>query len=227
MTKQIKATLVGIATFAFLLALSCGPKQPASPPKAAETPKKEMVQSDTAKPAPESMPTAKTEETKPLTGKELMVIKVKDYGTIKIQLFPKDAPKNVANVVKLARSGFYNSLKFHRVIPGFMIQGGDPKGDGSGGPGYTVEAEISPTLKHLKGTMAMARLPDQVNPDKASSGSQFYICLAPQSHLDNNYTIIGKVVEGLSVVDAIGKVQTGPRDMPVKDVIMEKVTIEE
>jgi peptidyl-prolyl cis-trans isomerase B (cyclophilin B) len=227
MTKQIKATLVGIATFAFMLTLSCGPKQTASTPKAAETPKQEMAQSDTAKPAAESTPTAKTEETKPLTGKELMVIKVKDYGTIKIQLFPKDAPKNVANVVKLAKSGFYDGLKFHRVIAGFMIQGGDPNGDGTGGPGYTIPAEISPTLKHLKGTMAMARLPDQVNPDKASSGSQFYICLAPQPHLDNNYTIIGKVVEGIDVVDAIGKVKTGPRDMPVKDVIMEKVTIEE
>jgi cyclophilin family peptidyl-prolyl cis-trans isomerase len=227
MTKQIKATLVGIATFAFMLALSCGSKQTASTPKAAETPKQEMAQSDTAKPALESMPTTKTEENKPLTGKELMVIKVKDYGTIKIQLFPKDAPKNVANVVKLAKSGFYDGLKFHRVIAGFMIQGGDPNGDGTGGPGYTIPAEISPTLKHLKGTMAMARLPDQVNPDKASSGSQFYICLAPQPHLDNNYTIIGKVVEGIDVVDAIGKVKTGPRDMPVKDVIMEKVTIEE
>ena len=226
MTKQITTALVCIATFAFVLALSCGPKQPASTPKAAETPKQEMAQSDTAKPAAESMPTAKTEETKPLTGKELMVIKVKDFGTIKVELFAKDAPKNVANVVKLAKKGFYDGLKFHRVIPGFMIQGGDPNGDGTGGPGYTTPAEIS-TLKHLKGTMAMARLPDQVNPDKASSGSQFYICLAPQPHLDNNYTIIGKVVEGINVVDAIGKTQTGPRDMPVKDVIMEKVTIEE
>ena len=209
-----------------MFTLSCAPKQPAPTPKAAETPKEEVAKADTAKPTIESMPAPKTEATKPLTGKELMVIKVKDFGTIKIEFFAKDAPKNVANVVKLARNGFYNGLKFHRVIAGFMIQGGDPNGDGTGSPGYTIDAEISPTLKHLKGTVAMARLPDQVNPDKASSGSQFYICLGSQLHLDNNYTIIGKVVEGLSVVDAIGKVQTGPRDMPVKDVIMEKVTIE-
>jgi cyclophilin family peptidyl-prolyl cis-trans isomerase len=148
-------------------------------------------------------------------------------GTIKIELYANDAPKNVANIVKLAKNGFYDGLKFHRVIPNFVIQGGDPKGDGTGDPGYTVEAEISPKLKHLKGTVAMARLPDQINPSRASSGSQFYICLAPVSHLDGQYTIIGQVVSGMDVVDAIGAVKTGPRDMPVKDVIMEKATIEE
>lgn len=217
---MIKKLITGIAVF--ILVLSCGQKQPA--PKMAMTPKEEAMKTDTAKATPESI---STEETKPLTGKERMVIKVKDFGTIKIELFAKEAPKNVANIVKLAKSGFYDGLKFHRVIPNFVIQGGDPKGDGTGGPNYTVEAEINPNLKHLKGTVAMARLPDQVNPTKASSGSQFYICLAPVPHLDGQYTIIGKVVEGLDVVDAIGKVKTGPRDMPLKDVIMEKVTIEE
>jgi len=219
---MIKKLITGIVAFAFIL--SCGPKQPT--PKAQET-KKELSKVDTAKATPESMSTAKTEQVMPLTGKELMVIKVKDFGTIKIQLFAQEAPKNVANIVKLVKSGFYDGLKFHRVVPNFVIQGGDPKGDGTGGPGYTVDAEISPNLKHLKGTVAMARLPDQVNPTKASSGSQFYICLAPVPHLDGQYTIIGKVVEGMDVVEAIGKVPTGPRAMPVKDVIMEKVTIEE
>ncbi len=215
LNKNITTTLIGIFTFTFVLVLGCGPKQPAPKPKA-ET-EKEITQ-----------PTPKQPEAvKPLSGKECMVIKVKDFGTIKIQLFAKEAPKNVANIVKLARSGFYDGLKFHRVIPNFVIQGGDPKGDGTGGPGYTIEAEINPSLKHLKGTVAMARLPDQVNPSKASSGSQFYICLASVPHLDGQYTIIGKVIEGLDVVDAIGKVQTGPRDMPVKDVIMEKVTIKD
>ena len=225
--KQIMVGLVCIVTFAFVFAISCGPKQPASTPKAAETPKQEMTQIEPEKEVVESMPAKKAEEAKPLTGKEHMVIKVKDLGTIKIQLFAKETPKSVANIVKLVKSGFYDGLKFHRVIPNFVIQGGDPKGDGSGGPGYTIEAEIKPGLKHLKGSVAMARLPDQINPSRASSGSQFYICLAPVPHLDGQYTVIGKVVEGLDVVDAIGKVQTGPRDMPVKDVIMEKVTIEE
>ena len=225
MHKKIKAGLIFGLWFIFLLVLSCGPKQPA--PKAAETPKEEIAQTEPEKAVAESMPALKAEETKPLSGKERMVIKVKDYGTIKIELFAKDAPKNVANIVKLVKSGFYDGLKFHRVIPNFVAQGGDPKGDGTGGPGYTIEAEIKPGLKHLKGSVAMARLPDQINPSRASSGSQFYICLAPVPHLDGQYTIIGKVVDGLGVVDAIGKVQTGSGDMPVKDVIMEKVTIEE
>lgn len=197
----MKTALVCFIAITFIL--SCGTKPKATPETTA--PKQALT----------------------LTGKERMVIKVKDFGTIKIELFAQEAPKNVANIVKLAKSGFYDGTKFHRVVSNFVIQGGDPKGDGTGGPGYTVEAEISPNLKHLKGTVAMARLPDQVNPTKASSGSQFYICLAPAPHLDGQYTIIGRVIEGMDVVDAIGKEKTGPRDMPLKDVIMEKVTIEE
>lgn len=136
------------------------------------------------------------------------------HGKITIELHEKQAPKTVANFKKLAREGFYNGLSFHRVVPGFVVQGGDPAGNGTGGPGYTVEAEIDPNLKHLTGTVATARKGDRVNPQKRSSGSQFYICLAPTPHLDGGYTIFGQVVEGM---DAVKKVRKGDK--------MEKVEI--
>ena len=113
------------------------------------------------------------------------------------------APKTVANFEKLANKGFYNGLTFHRVEPGFVVQGGDPQGDGSGGPGYEIDAEIKPGEKHLRGSVATARTGDEVNPDRKSSGSQFYICLEPQPGLDGQYTIFGGVVKGMKVVDQI------------------------
>ena len=129
-----------------------------------------------------------------------------DRGTIVIEFYPAVAPKTVENFETLTKKGFYNGLTFHRVVPGFVVQGGDPKGDGSGGPGYDLPAEISPVEKHLRGSVATARLGDAVNPDRKSSGSQFYICLAAQPSLDGQYTIFGGVVEGMDVVD---KIQVG------------------
>ncbi|HXH72533.1 MAG TPA: peptidylprolyl isomerase [Mariprofundaceae bacterium] len=129
-------------------------------------------------------------------------------GDILIELYPDSAPNTVANFKALAASGFYNGLTFHRVIPGFVAQGGDPDGNGTGGPGYKVKAEFN-NRKHERGTVAMARSAD---PD--SAGSQFYICFAPQPHLDGQYTVFGKVVQGMDVVDKI-KVGT----------VMEKVTV--
>jgi len=126
-----------------------------------------------------------------------------DRGDIVIELYPNVAPKTVENFETLSKKGFYNGLTFHRVEPGFVVQGGDPQGNGMGGPGYDLPAEISPTEKHLRGTVAMARKGDQVNPDRKSSGSQFYICLAPAPFLDQQYTIFGGVVEGMNVVDQI------------------------
>jgi len=152
-----------------------------------------------------------------------LTIKVKDYGTMKVQFYTKDAPKNVTNVANLAIKGFYNGLTFHRIVPGFVVQGGDPKGDGTGGPGYTVEAEIKQL--HEKGSLAMARTPDQVNPQRRSSGSQFYLCLRPLPQLDNQYTVIGKLVEGMDVLDKLGQVLTGPNDRPLTPVVMESVTV--
>lgn len=135
-------------------------------------------------------------------------------GNIVVALYPKDAPQTVNNFVFLSRDGFYNNLTFHRVEPGFVIQGGDPQGTGTGGPGYTIPAEIK--VKHTQGAIAMARLSDQVNPKRDSSGSQFYITLAATPFLDGGYTAFGQVTQGMDVVQKIA----------VGDVI-QTITIEE
>ena len=116
-------------------------------------------------------------------------------GDINIDLFEKDAPKTVENFVKLAESGYYNGLSFHRVIPNFMIQGGCPKGDGTGGPGYSIQCEIN-SNKHLAGSLSMAHR------GKNTGGSQFFICHAPQSHLDGVHTVFGRT-QDMTVVNAI------------------------
>ncbi len=119
-------------------------------------------------------------------------------GKIVCDLYPNKAPLTVTNFVQLAQAGFYNGLLFHRVVPQFVVQGGDPDGTGSGGPGYTIPAEIG--LPHLKGALATARLSDQVNPQKRSSGSQFYITLEKIPYLDGQYTVFGQTVSGMDVV---------------------------
>jgi peptidyl-prolyl cis-trans isomerase B (cyclophilin B) len=121
-------------------------------------------------------------------------IKMQGGGEIVIDLFDQDAPNTVANFEKLASSGFYNGLNFHRVIPGFVAQGGCPNGSGMGGPGYTINCEINPN-KHERGTLAMAHA------GRNTGGSQFYICYAPQPHLDGGHTVFGKVVKGMEFVD--------------------------
>ncbi len=133
-------------------------------------------------------------------------------GDIVVQLDATAAPLTVNNFVFLANQGFYDSLTFHRVEPDFVIQGGDPAGTGAGGPGYTVPAEIQ--LPHIEGAIAMARRPDEVNVDLASSGSHFYITLSPTPFLDGAYTAFGQVIEGMNVVQSIA----------IGDVI-EKITI--
>jgi len=119
------------------------------------------------------------------------------YGVMTLELYADTAPNTVANFKALAGKGFYDGLKFHRVIAGFMAQGGDPDGTGMGGPGYKVKAEFN-ERKHVRGTLAMAR---SQNPD--SAGSQFYICFAPQPHLDGQYTIFGQLTDGFDVLDQI------------------------
>ena len=125
------------------------------------------------------------------------VITLDNGQTIRLEFFPEDAPKTVENFVTLAKKGFYDGLTFHRVVPDFVVQGGCPKGNGTGGPGYQVKAEFN-KQKHLRGTVAMAR---SQHPD--SAGSQFYITYGPTPHLDGNYTVFGKVVEGMEHVDRI------------------------
>jgi cyclophilin family peptidyl-prolyl cis-trans isomerase len=122
-------------------------------------------------------------------------------GEIACALYAADAPQTVNNFVYLAKSGFYDGLTFHRVVPGFVVQGGDPLGSGRGGPGYTVLAEIG--KPHPKGALATARLGDQANPRRASSGSQFYITLEATPHLDGGYTVFGQVTDGMPVVESI------------------------
>jgi peptidyl-prolyl cis-trans isomerase B (cyclophilin B) len=123
-----------------------------------------------------------------------------DHGTMSIELFDDDAPKTVANFIKLAESGFYNGLKFHRVIPNFVVQGGCPKGDGSGGPGYKIDCELTGKKQvHERGVLSMAHA------GRNTGGSQFFICHSRQNtaHLDRNHTVFGKVYENVEIVDEI------------------------
>jgi peptidyl-prolyl cis-trans isomerase B (cyclophilin B) len=129
--------------------------------------------------------------------KQIGVITLEQGGEIRLEFYPEDAPKTVENFVTLAKKGFYNGLNFHRVVPDFVVQGGCPKGNGTGGPGYQIKAEFN-KQKHVRGTLAMARSQD---PD--SAGSQFYICYGPTPHLDGNYTVFGRVVSGMEHVDRI------------------------
>ena len=129
--------------------------------------------------------------------KQTGVITLEKGGEIRLEFFPQDAPKTVENFVTLAKKGFYNGLNFHRVVPDFVVQGGCPKGNGTGGPGYTIPAEFN-KQKHVRGTLAMAR---SQHPD--SAGSQFYICYGTTSHLDGQYTVFGRVTSGMELVDRI------------------------
>jgi peptidyl-prolyl cis-trans isomerase A (cyclophilin A) len=142
-------------------------------------------------------------------------------GVFTVELFEDKAPITAGNFITLINKKFYDGLIFHRVIDGFMIQGGDPKGTGSGGPGYSIPDEFHPDLKHTgAGLLSMA------NAGPNTGGSQFFITLAPTPWLDNRHAIFGKVIEGLDVVQAIGKVKTGPMDRPVEEVVVKKITIE-
>ncbi len=165
----------------------------------------------------------------PVTGDSLVVIET-TMGTIQIELFTGDAPLHSENFKKLAREGFYNGTTFHRVIPGFVAQGGDPNSrsedrsvHGRGGPGYTIPAEIG--IDHKRSYVAAARLGDQVNPERESSGSQFYICLDDLPNLDGAYTVFGRVVEGMDVVDRIAQVETDANDNPVERIEMQNVKL--
>ncbi|MFH1054066.1 MAG: peptidylprolyl isomerase [Candidatus Woesearchaeota archaeon] len=142
-------------------------------------------------------------------------------GDFSIELFKDKSPITTKNFIDLTNRGFYDGLKFHRVIEGFMIQGGDPKGDGTGGPGYTIKDEFHPSLKHdSPGILSMA------NAGPNTGGSQFFITLAPTPWLNGKHAIFGKVTEGMDVVEAIGDVETGANDKPLEDVVIQKVTIQ-
>jgi cyclophilin family peptidyl-prolyl cis-trans isomerase len=145
-----------------------------------------------------------------------------NHGSIVAEMFMDLAPTTAKNFIDLAKKGYYDGLIFHRVIEGFMIQGGCPEGTGRGGPGYQIRDEFGPGLAHdSAGIFSMA------NAGPNTGGSQFFITLAPTSWLDGKHAIFGKVTSGMDVVEAIGKVQTGRADRPLQDVVMEKVTVSE
>jgi cyclophilin family peptidyl-prolyl cis-trans isomerase len=149
-------------------------------------------------------------------------------GVITLEFFPNAAPKHVENFKTLAKKGFYDGVKFHRVIKGFMIQAGDPNSkdddpsnDGSGNAGYTLKAEFT-SIPHKRGILSMARRGDSVD----TASCQFFIMHADRSQLDNQYSVFGKVISGMDVVDKIANTPVGPRDNPVTPVVIKKVTIE-
>jgi cyclophilin family peptidyl-prolyl cis-trans isomerase len=145
-----------------------------------------------------------------------------NHGDFTVELFEDRAPTTTKNFIDLAEKGYYDGLTFHRVIAGFMIQGGCPLGTGTGGPGYKIKDEFHPQLKHdAKGVLSMA------NAGPNTGGSQFFITLAPTPHLDNRHAVFGKVTTGMDVVEKIGKVRTGAQDRPADPVVIEKLAIEE
>ena len=158
----------------------------------------------------------------------MIILNVKDYGEIKIELDWENAPISCANFVSLVNKKFYDGLTFHRIIKGFMIQGGDPLGNGTGGPGYSIKGEfaingVDNKLSHKRGVISMARA---MNPN--SAGSQFFICDADDEFLDKQYAAFGKVISGMEVVDKIASVRTNGADAPLtKVVIQSAVAVDE
>lgn len=193
---------IAIAVAGLLLTAGCkstpetssSENKPESSPAQAKTPPATPEETGTPKEAATS--TAPNKEETTSTPNERVVIET-DKGKMVLELYPDVAPKTVDNFKKLVAKGFYNGLTFHRVVPKFVIQGGDPNGNGSGGPGYNIKDEFN-SKKHIRGTLAMAKTSA---PD--SAGSQFYICIEPQPSLDGNYTVFGQTVEGLDVIDKI------------------------
>ena len=194
----MRSMALSLTTCALLLAAGLGG---AVDPAAAQAPKA----TEPAAPAPGAKPAEPKKGSKPV--KQTAVITMEKGGDIVIEFYPADAPKTVDNFVKLAKKGFYDGVVFHRREENFVIQGGDPKGNGTGGPGYTIPAEFN-KQKHVRGAVAMAR-----TQDPNSAGSQFYICLAPANFLDGQYTVFGIVTKGMDVVD---KVKVGDKMKTVK-----------
>lgn len=158
---------------------------------------------------------------------KIVKFEMENGDVMKGELYPDVAPETVENFVKLVEDGFYDGLTFHRVIPGFMIQGGCPLGNGTGGPGHTIKGEFlsngfNNNLKHERGVLSMARAMDP-----NSAGSQFFIMVAAAPHLDGEYAAFGKITEGMEAADKIVSVKTGFNDKPVEPQVMKKVTIEE
>jgi cyclophilin family peptidyl-prolyl cis-trans isomerase len=215
-TKRLTCAGLAALTLGVAFALACGGDEKTRAPEAA--PSADALISELVARGPH----------------DIAVITLKDLGVIRIELLPEIAPQTVANFAKLANASFYDGTTFHRVIPGFMIQGGDPasknkdpRDDGKGGPGYTIDDEFS-AFPHVRGVISMAN-----TGDRNSGGSQFFIVHQDARHLDGRYAAFGRVIESLDVVDAVTRVaidkygRFGPRDRPHPDpVVMESVRIE-
>jgi len=162
---------------------------------------------------------------------QIRVGKAKECQRVVIGLYDETAPVTVANFKELVRKKFYNGLRFHRALPGALVQTGDPSSrwgqkdrTGTGGPGYTIPAEIK--LRHEKGSVAMARLPDKINPAKNSNGSQFYACLKPTPKLDGQFTVFGEILEGLDLLDYISNQPTNSNDFPLPKIVIKSIVLE-
>lgn len=199
--KKYLTALIAMVTLLVLMTAGCAGSNAASPNKAETTPKQTQAEGTNKKNSVALFETSK--------------------GNFRIELFEDKVPLTTKNFITLADKGFYNGLIFHRVIENFMIQGGDPKGNGTGGPGYTIPDEFHRDLKHNEGVISMA------NAGPNTGGSQFFITLKATPWLDNKHAVFGKVIEGMEVVHAIGKVKTGAQDKPVEDVVIKKITIEQ
>jgi peptidyl-prolyl cis-trans isomerase B (cyclophilin B) len=248
-----RAALVSLPPDASQADANTPPAAPETPPSVASTDQPSSAPSNPAPtppdaapaPVPTPAPAASTDEAVPRltmttpnpvvsmapapvddSSQQQVVVIATSLGHIVIQLDDAAAPKTCENFRKLVSNGFYNHTAFHRVIPHFMIQGGDPNsklddrtGYGQGGPGYTLPPEIK--LHHERGAVAMARLPDSVNPQRESNGSQFYICVAPCPSLDDQYTVFGHVIKGMDIADRIADQQRDKRDNPLTKIEMQ------
>ncbi len=216
-----------LATAAIMMVASCGRSGKKADAAAAEQARQDSI-------AQAQINKEMTEKTLATLPEEPVFDIVTNYGTIRVKLYSK-TPKHRDNFARLALSGYYDGLLFHRVIDGFMIQGGDPLSKnpdmadrwGTGGPDYTVPAEFVPEYRHKKGALAAARRGDAANPTKASSGSQFYIVQDADNcaQLDGAYTVYGETIDGLKTIDKIAAVQTDYRDRPVEAVKIESVKL--
>lgn len=198
--KKMCTILAVMVTLLVMLTAGCAGNNPVTPNQAESTPK--TTTDVTAK-------------------KNSVALFETSMGNFRVELAEDKAPQTSKNFITLVNKGFYNGLIFHRVIDDFMIQGGDPKGNGTGGPGYTISDEFNSDLRHTEGVISMA------NAGPNTGGSQFFITLKATPWLDNKHAVFGKVIEGMDVVKAIGKVKTSAQDKPVQDVVIKKITIEQ
>ncbi|NGZ74930.1 peptidylprolyl isomerase [Saccharibacillus alkalitolerans] len=213
-----RTMLAALLMLTLLLLAACGSKAPQKDAPAAEA--QSQTETNTAP--------AAGDPTQSGGQNPVVTIEMDNGGIIKLELYPEVAPNTVNNFISLAKSGFYDGLTFHRVIPGYIIQGGDPNGSGKGGPGYAIKGEFTSngfnnTLKHTEGVLSMARTEE---PD--SAGSQFFIMLAAQPSLDDLYAAFGKVTEGMDVVNAVAMLPTGTNDKPssTEGATMKTVTVD-